>query len=121
MLDELASAGRENLDSEHVELYDRKEDADADTEVALCRSLGLTSGWEVVDPDVWNRGQRDRRHPPEDRGASSQPRLYPVRQSSSRHLHTVHRAADRVTNATAASDTSATSPASPFRRKHNVR
>lgn len=49
MLDELASAGRENLDPSHVELYDSKEDADAVAEVEFCRWLGLDADWQVVD------------------------------------------------------------------------
>lgn len=39
MLDERASAGRENLDPDHVARYDHKEDADGPAEAALVRSL----------------------------------------------------------------------------------
>jgi ubiquinone/menaquinone biosynthesis C-methylase UbiE len=49
LLDELASAGRENLDATHAAVYDRKEDASADTEVALLVRLGLSDSSEVVD------------------------------------------------------------------------
>jgi SAM-dependent methyltransferase len=49
MLDEVAFAGRENLDVGHVSRYDRKEDADASGEVALLAGLGLDDSWEVVD------------------------------------------------------------------------
>jgi ubiquinone/menaquinone biosynthesis C-methylase UbiE len=48
-IDELAFAGRENLDAEHVARYDRKEDADAAAEVALLRELGLTRDSVVVE------------------------------------------------------------------------
>ncbi len=50
LLDELASAGRENLDAGHVARYDTKEDADASNELLLCRELGL--GRESVLVDV---------------------------------------------------------------------
>ena len=49
VLDEVASAGRENLDVEHVRRYDQKEDADADAEVSLLEGLGLHAGSRVVD------------------------------------------------------------------------
>jgi SAM-dependent methyltransferase len=49
MLDELASAGRENLDAEHVSQYDRKEDADALAELARLKELGLNSQSHLVD------------------------------------------------------------------------
>ena len=49
MLDEVASAGRENLDAGHVARYDGKEDAGAAAEVALLRGLGLTADSVVVD------------------------------------------------------------------------
>lgn len=49
LLDEVASAGRENLDPEHVALYDVKEDAGAEAELQLCRSLGLTPESTVVE------------------------------------------------------------------------
>ncbi len=48
-LDELANAGRENLDVDHVRRYDAKEDADAEGEVTVLRSLGLDERSEVVD------------------------------------------------------------------------
>lgn len=47
--DEVASAGRENLDVDHVALYDRKEDAGAEAEVAVLVSLGLDGSSTVVD------------------------------------------------------------------------
>jgi ubiquinone/menaquinone biosynthesis C-methylase UbiE len=49
LLDEVASAGRENLDVGHVARYDAKEDAGAGAEVSLCRSLGVTRESTVVD------------------------------------------------------------------------
>ncbi len=49
LLDEVASAGRENLDEGHVARYDAKEDADAADEVLLCQKLGLTAESTVVD------------------------------------------------------------------------
>jgi ubiquinone/menaquinone biosynthesis C-methylase UbiE len=49
LLDEVASAGRENLDPEHVSRYDVKEDAGAREEIALLRSLGLERASVVVD------------------------------------------------------------------------
>ena len=49
LLDEVASAGRENLDGEHVLRYDVKEDAGAAAEVDLLRSWGLDAGSVVVD------------------------------------------------------------------------
>jgi ubiquinone/menaquinone biosynthesis C-methylase UbiE len=48
-IDELAHAGRENLDAGHVERYDAKEDADAAREVALLRELGLDRESLVVE------------------------------------------------------------------------
>lgn len=48
-LDEVRTAGRENLDAAHVERYDLKMDADASAEVELLRSLGLDSSSVVVD------------------------------------------------------------------------
>jgi SAM-dependent methyltransferase len=48
-LDEVASAGRENLDVGHVARYDGKEDAAADEEVALLHGLGFTRESVVVD------------------------------------------------------------------------
>jgi len=49
LLDEMASAGRENLDVGHVARYDQKEDAQAGSEIALLASLGLNKGSTVVD------------------------------------------------------------------------
>lgn len=49
LLDEVASAGRENLDAGHVLRYDAKEDAGADGEVLLLQTLGLHRQSEVVD------------------------------------------------------------------------
>jgi ubiquinone/menaquinone biosynthesis C-methylase UbiE len=48
-LNEVASAGRENLDPGHASEYDRKEDANPDAEVALLIQLGLSETSEVVD------------------------------------------------------------------------
>jgi ubiquinone/menaquinone biosynthesis C-methylase UbiE len=49
LLDEVGSAGRENLDPEHVARYDGKEDAAAADEVAMLRGWGLTSHSVVID------------------------------------------------------------------------
>jgi ubiquinone/menaquinone biosynthesis C-methylase UbiE len=49
MLDEVASAGRENLDPDHVSRYDAKEDAGATEEVTLLQRLGLLQDATVVD------------------------------------------------------------------------
>ncbi len=49
LLDEVASAGRENLDASHVARYDAKEDASAHDEVALLAMLGLSHESVVVD------------------------------------------------------------------------
>ena len=49
LLDEVASAGRENLDSEHVARYDNKMDAGAEEEIALCESLGIGPPSTVVE------------------------------------------------------------------------
>lgn len=49
MLDEVASAGRENLDADHVGRYDAKEDAGAVEEVALLQRLGLAEDASVID------------------------------------------------------------------------
>jgi ubiquinone/menaquinone biosynthesis C-methylase UbiE len=49
LLDELASAGRENLDDSHVSRYDLKMDADAFGELALLQRLGLNGESVVVD------------------------------------------------------------------------
>jgi len=48
-LDEVASAGRENLDADHVRRYDAKEDAGAVEEVALLQRLGLLKDATVID------------------------------------------------------------------------
>ena len=48
-LDELGSAGRENLDPAHVAGYDRKEDAEAERELALLERLGMTRGSTLVE------------------------------------------------------------------------
>jgi ubiquinone/menaquinone biosynthesis C-methylase UbiE len=48
-INEVASAGRENLDAKHASDYDRKEDAGAAAEVALLTRLGLTESSLVVD------------------------------------------------------------------------
>lgn len=49
VLDELESAGRENLDADHVGRYDAKEDAGAAAEVAVLAALGLIDESVVVD------------------------------------------------------------------------
>ncbi|HEX6312580.1 MAG TPA: methyltransferase domain-containing protein [Acidimicrobiia bacterium] len=49
LLDEVAGAGRENLDVDHASRYDAKEDADAIGELALLGNLGLDERSEVVD------------------------------------------------------------------------
>jgi ubiquinone/menaquinone biosynthesis C-methylase UbiE len=49
LLDELTTAGRENLDAGHVSRYDTKEDADASAEVALLESLGVDHDSVVID------------------------------------------------------------------------
>ena len=49
LLDEVAVAGRENLDPEHVARYDGKEDAAAKDEVALLKRWGMTDHAVVVD------------------------------------------------------------------------
>jgi ubiquinone/menaquinone biosynthesis C-methylase UbiE len=49
LLDEVASAGRENLDPAHVARYDTIEDAGAATEVRLLTGLGLGPDSVVVD------------------------------------------------------------------------
>jgi ubiquinone/menaquinone biosynthesis C-methylase UbiE len=48
-LDEVPSAGRENLDPQHVDRYNGKEDADVAAEMALLCGLGLTQDWVVID------------------------------------------------------------------------
>lgn len=49
LLDEVASAGRENLDPGHVERYDRKMDARAEEEIERLRRAGLGASSVVVD------------------------------------------------------------------------
>ena len=49
LLDEVAFAGRENLDAVHVARYDSIEDAAPDDEVALLTTLGLRPDSVVVD------------------------------------------------------------------------
>jgi SAM-dependent methyltransferase len=49
LIEEVVSAGRENLDIDHVARYDAKEDAGAAAEVDLLVSLGLTDESVVVD------------------------------------------------------------------------
>lgn len=49
VLDEVAHAGRENLDPAHVARYDRKEDAEAEAEVRLLQGLGLDAASTVLD------------------------------------------------------------------------
>lgn len=49
VLDELSTAGRENLDPIHASRYDSKEDARAADEVDLLVSLGLDSAKDVID------------------------------------------------------------------------
>lgn len=48
-LDEIARAGRENLDVDHVARYDAKEDAGAAREIVLLERLGLDAESVVVD------------------------------------------------------------------------
>ncbi len=49
LIDEIANAGRENLDVAHVERYDGKMDSRALDEVALLRSAGLGASSVVID------------------------------------------------------------------------
>jgi len=49
LLDEVASAGRENLDPAHVARYDDKEDAGAQEEIAVCEALGFGPLSTVVE------------------------------------------------------------------------
>src|SRR5215470_18618960 len=49
VLDELASAGRENLDAQHVTRYDGIENAAAAGEVQLLRDFGMDRSSTVVD------------------------------------------------------------------------
>jgi ubiquinone/menaquinone biosynthesis C-methylase UbiE len=48
-IDEMACAGRENLDPQHVARYDAKEDAGAATEMVMLALLGIGAGATVVD------------------------------------------------------------------------
>lgn len=48
-LDQVASAGRENLDAEHVARYDAIEDASPDREVTLMQRWGMGPGSVVVE------------------------------------------------------------------------
>lgn len=47
--DEVAYAGRENLDVQHVARYDEKEDAEAEAEVERLRALGLDRSMHVLE------------------------------------------------------------------------
>jgi SAM-dependent methyltransferase len=49
LLDELATAGYENLDAGHVSRYDSKENSDAGRELSLLIELGLSSESVVVE------------------------------------------------------------------------
>ncbi len=49
LLDEVANAGRENLDPVHVQRYDQKEDAAAADELAVLTGFGLSGDSVVVD------------------------------------------------------------------------
>jgi SAM-dependent methyltransferase len=49
MIDEIAHAGRENLDRDHVARYDDKEDSGADAEVGLLEGLGMNAASTVLD------------------------------------------------------------------------
>jgi SAM-dependent methyltransferase len=49
LLDEVASAGRENLDAGHASRYDSKEDAGAAAEVTMLTRLGLAGESVVID------------------------------------------------------------------------
>lgn len=49
IVDELRSAGRENLDADHAWSYDHKEDADAARELALLQRHGLDGDSVLVD------------------------------------------------------------------------
>ncbi len=68
LLDEMNSAGRENLDADHVTKYDRKEDAEATRELNLLKEMGLTRQSLVVDmgagPTSKNTFARNTRHSP---------------------------------------------------------
>src|SRR5215475_7731072 len=54
LLDELGSAGRENLDPAHVARYDGKEDAGAAAELALLEELGLDGGSTLAERGLGN-------------------------------------------------------------------
>jgi len=65
MLDEVASAGRENLDADHASRYDSKEDADAADELIVLQELDLNYSRYALHhlPDFWKalaleRGRR---------------------------------------------------------------
>lgn len=58
LLDEVARAGRENLDEGHVARYDAKEEADAPDEVRVCQELGLTPGVDRGGPRCRNGSVR---------------------------------------------------------------
>jgi ubiquinone/menaquinone biosynthesis C-methylase UbiE len=49
LLDETASAGRENLDASHVSRYDAKMDAGAADEIEILKKLGLSRESVVID------------------------------------------------------------------------
>lgn len=49
LLDEMNSAGRENLDADHVTKYDKKENAEAVDELNVLKKLGLKQQSLVVD------------------------------------------------------------------------
>ena len=49
LLDEVVSAGRENLDPGHVHRYDDKEDAGAEEEIAVCEAFGIGPSSTVVE------------------------------------------------------------------------
>lgn len=49
LLNEMAYAGRENLDLDHVTRYDKKEDAKANEELQILKKLGLNQQSLVVD------------------------------------------------------------------------
>jgi predicted RNA methylase len=49
LLDEVASAGRENRDPEHVSRYDAKEDGAAAAEVAFLCERGMAPDSVVID------------------------------------------------------------------------
>ena len=48
-LNEVASAGRENVDPAHAAQYDKKESADDDAELELLIQRGLSETSDVVD------------------------------------------------------------------------